>query len=73
MKIIVTEDKIVTLNNVKEIEFCHTGSGAKSNPHRYYIFITYFGNEKSRIDFDDDENKAKETFKYIAEILAKQS
>lgn len=71
MKIITTEDQIVVLNNVKNITLHQMGTGSNRNPFQYWINIEYFKNESTSIDFGQDEKKAKETFKEIAEILSK--
>ena len=64
MKIIATENKVVILNNVKSITLHQKNS-------TNWIAIVYFKNESESIDFGRDEEKAKETFKKIVEILSK--
>ena len=71
MKIIATEDKIVVLNNVKNVTLYQDGTGSTRNPFEYWINIEYFKNESSSIQFGKDEKKAKETLKEIAEILSR--
>jgi hypothetical protein len=69
MKILVTDERIVVLENVKDVNLAHSGSGAKSNPYYYYLHINYFGGESVDIEYGTNEKGAKETFNKITEIL----
>ncbi len=73
MKLIATEDKIVSLENVKTVEITYTGTGAKSNPYKYYIAIEYKDASPATLYFAGNEKKAEETFKKILEILSENA
>ena len=66
-------NKIVSLENVKEIELYTSGSGAKSNPFCHTIRIDYFNGENSHLCFEDDLNEAKRTLENIFKILIDKS
>lgn len=66
-----TNNKIVSINNVKEITLQTFGSGAKSNPFQYTIRIDYFGEENVFLEFHSNKALAEQTLEEIFEILTK--
>lgn len=73
MKLITTEDKIVSLENIKTVELIAGGTGAKSNPYYYNIEIEYKDCKSAFLHFRDNEKKAKETFEKILKILSENT
>ena len=73
MKIIVTENQITALENVRKVKFRTTGSGTKSNPYSYVIVVFYTNDDKVFINFNDKKKEADEAFLKIAEILQKEN
>jgi hypothetical protein len=80
MKVIVTKDSIVSLENVrrvdmKSIESTHSTYGKKYIVTDYYLNIHYNDNTSERIDCDvDDKGKAMmlELFNKIIDILKEE-
>ena len=71
MKLIRTNDELICLERVKKVTTRTFGSGAKSNPYKYFINIQYFNDEDCvNIEFDN-KKKFDDTFEEIAEILSK--
>lgn len=71
MKLIKTNDELICLEGVKKVVKRTFGSGAKSNPYKYFINIQYF-NEEDGVNIEFDNKKVfDDTFDEIAEILSK--
>lgn len=55
MKVIRINNTIVSLENMRNVELQHSGSGAKSNPYKSCIIVEYRGDtEDTRVWFDDN-------------------
>ena len=67
--IIVNNNRILSLENVKEVELYEGGTGAQRNPFRYGVIISYMNGEQSSSDTTSDKEKAKGWFNKIFEIL----
>lgn len=67
--IMVNNNKILSLENVKEVELYESGTGAQKNPFRYGIAIDYMNGEHASSDSTSDKEKAKVWFNKIFEIL----
>lgn len=69
MKLIRTDNQIISLENVKEISLHTSGSGAKSNPYQYNINIEYMNKERSWISCKGSKEKAEDIMNKIYDIL----
>lgn len=72
MKCIKTNEKIVSLENVKSVQKFTWGSGAKSNPFSYRIDVDYFNGDDCSIFFEEDKKAFEATYEEIYEILTKE-
>ena len=72
MKVIKTNDEIVSLENVKAVVKSRFGNGTKSDPFTFLITVYYFNNEKYIIDFDQDVQSFNECYEDIFNILTKE-
>lgn len=65
MKLIVTENKIISLENVKSVKMediiseKHTSKGVLYYLYQSLISIKYFGNDYEHISFEDYRNKSE--------------
>ena len=67
--IMITDSKIISLENVEQVKFITNGSGAKSNPYYWQISVHYTnGNIASTTQFYKKE-EASFYFNKIYEIL----
>ena len=73
MKVIRVKNTIVSLENVKSIEFETHGTGAKSNPYYCNICIIYMNDSKSWLQFEQDEKEREKVFEEIYEILKEKA
>lgn len=73
MKFIKTAKEIVSLENVMKVSKWEQGTGAKSNPFRFRIDITYYNNMEEWIWCDDDRKLMDEIFEEIAKILSEKA
>jgi len=69
MKAIMVDNKILSLENVKEVEFYEGGTGAQRNPFYYGVAIDYMNGEHSSSGSTNNKEKAKEWFNKIFEII----
>ena len=69
MKVVRISNTIVSLERVKSVQMCVSGSGAKSNPYNYAIDVAYFGNEREYINLGDNKTLAEETMQTIFDVL----
>ena len=69
MKAIMVNNKILSLENVKEVELYEGGTGAQRNSYYYGVAIDYMNGEHSSSGSVSDKAKAKEWFNKIFEII----
>jgi len=69
MKAIMVDTRILSLENVKEVEFYESGTGSQRNPFRYGVIVNYMNGESSSSDSINNKEKAKEWFNQIFEII----
>ena len=69
MKIIVTNNTILSLENVRRVEKKVSGSGSKAYPYSYSIQVTYTNDAIEFIVFEH-ESECDDIYDSIAEILA---
>ena len=72
MKVIKTNDEIVSLENVKAVVKERHGTGAKSRPFTFSIVILYTNGDDYSIDFDQDAQSFNECYEDIYNILTKE-
>lgn len=73
MKVIMINNKIISLENVITVELHTSGSGAKSNPFRYWISVNYT-NDMSATTPEFTEKKTAEAWLIkIFKILSKNT
>ena len=71
MKVLMTKDALIVLENVRKVERkCytsnHTSRGVKYSVDHYYIAITYIDDKEEKIDCgEDSEGKTKATEIFI--------
>ena len=78
MKILITKDALIVLENVRKIErkfytTDHTSRGIKYSIDHHYIIITYIDGKEEKIDCGEDsegKQKANEIFIDIYKILS---
>ena len=72
MKAIKYNDQIITLDNVQKVELFDSGTGAKSNPHRYSLHIITTTNNEVHLTIGDvPEEVAKNVLNEIFDIITK--
>lgn len=69
MKTIVTDNAILSLENVRRVDKKVSGTGSKAHPYSYAIQITYT-NDATELIFFESENVCNSIYTSIAEILA---
>lgn len=67
--IMVNNNKILSLENVKEVELHEGGTGAQRNPFYYGVSIHYMNGECTSSGTTNDKEKAKAWFNKIFEII----
>ena len=67
--IMVNNNKILSLENVKEVRLYEGGTGAQRNPFYYGVSIYYMNGEHASSDSTSDKEKAKGWFNKIFEII----
>lgn len=70
MKVIMIENKIISLENVITAEFRTFGTGAKSNPYHYDILIKYSNGAEAFTEYFDNKVEAERYFNQIFTILS---
>lgn len=70
MKIILIDNKIISLENILTVEFRTFGTGAKSNPYSYDIMFRYTNDKEVFTGYFDDKETAQNWFKKISEKLS---
>ena len=78
MKVLITKDALIVLENVRKVERkCyttnHTSKGVKYSIDHHYITITYIDDKEERIDCGEDlegKQKANEIFIDIYKTLS---
>ena len=73
MKIIIIDNKIISLENILTVELRTFGTGAKSNPYYYNILFEYTDNQEVCSKSFRDEGTAKDWFKKISEKLSENA
>lgn len=69
MKAIMVDNRILSLENVKEVQFCESGTGSQRNPFYYHVLINYMNGESANSEFISNKEKVKEWFNKIFEII----
>lgn len=69
MKLIITNNTILSLENVRRADKKVSGTGSKANPYSYSIQVTYTNDAIEFITFEH-ESECDSVYKSIAEILA---
>ena len=69
MKAIMVDNRILSLENVKEVQFCEGGTGSQRNPFYYYVVINYMNGESANCEFINNQEKVKEWYNKIFEII----
>lgn len=69
--IMVNNDTIISLENVKEIHLREEGSGSKNNPRCAWIDIEYLNEELTSTPCLEDVDIVKDWFYKMYEILIK--
>lgn len=69
MKIFVSKESIVTLENVRRIDKQTFGSGAKSNPFDARIRILYADGESEFLHYNTDVENRDTDYQRMAQIL----
>jgi len=69
MKAIMIDNKILSLENVKEVSFHYSGTTTMKGIFEYYIIISYMNGADARSDTVPGKEKAKEWLNKIFEII----
>lgn len=69
MKAIMVDNRILSLGNVKEVQFCESGTGSQQNPFYYHVLINYMNGESANSEFISNKEKVKEWYNKIFEII----
>ena len=69
MKAIMIDNKILSLENVKEVHFHYNGTTTMKGVYEYFIIISYMNGADARSDAIPGKEKAKEWLNKIFEII----
>ena len=69
MKAIMIDNKILSLENIKEVSFHYNGTTTMKNVFEYYITISYMNGADALSDTIPGKEKAKEWLDKIFEII----
>ena len=69
MKAIMIDNKILSLENVKEVSFHYNGTATKQGVYEYYITVVYMNGADSRSNAIPGKEKTKEWLNKIFEII----
>ena len=67
--IIVNNDHIISLENVKEIKMVETGTGAKRNPYYYCLDVYYMNGERACTKYSESKAEIQEYFNKMFQII----
>ena len=73
MKIIIIDNKIISLENILTVDLRTFGTGAKSNPYYYDIMFRYTNNKEVCTEYFNNEETAQNWFKKISEKLSENA
>lgn len=71
MKAVLLKNKIVSVENIKEAEAVTKGTGAKSNPYKYTVRISYFGGEVNFVEVESSDEQTEVLTTLVTAMNAK--
>jgi len=67
--IIVNDDHIISLENVKDIKLREDGTGSQRNPFRYWIVVYYTNGKDVITEHQESKAKVQEYFNQMFQII----
>lgn len=67
--IMINNDHIISLENVKDIKLVEDGTGSQRNPFRYWVIVYYTNGEDVITESQESKAKVQEYFNKMFQII----